>query len=52
MSYQSTVFSQVFAKVNRLDFKNQVTKHNGEQGASKFQMPSDTRHYALYAVKS
>ena len=36
MSYNSTIFSQVLQQVNRYDFKNQVSKHNGDKGTSKF----------------
>lgn len=36
MSFNSTIFSQVLQEVNRYDFKNQVSKHNGDYKASIF----------------
>lgn len=36
MSYNSTIFMQVMQEVNKYDFKNQVSKYNGDKGASIF----------------
>jgi len=36
MSYNSTIFMQVMQEVNKYEFKNQVSKHKGDKGASVF----------------
>ena len=36
MSFNSTIFSQILQQVNRYDFKNQVSKYNGDYKASVF----------------
>src|SRR4030042_5048211 len=36
MSYQTNILSQILKEVNRYDFKNQVSKHNGDFKVQKF----------------
>ena len=35
MAFQSNILSQILQEVNRYDFKNQVSKHNGDYKVSK-----------------